>query len=110
MSSELMPPFLTPRRLLTSQFAYIVAFRFTGPITAYGDFYGELKGYDAWFSYTPNLWIVLARVPLVDVAASLRSRIRTTDWLMVMPAKGPVDGWLPEPAWQWLNNNLKREW
>jgi hypothetical protein len=110
MGSDLFPSWPPLDGLLSTQFAYIVAFRFNGPPPAYEDFYKELKAYDAWFSYTPNFWIILTRVPLVDVAASLRSKIRTTDWLIVMPAKGPVDGWLPKRAWDWLNNNLQREW
>jgi hypothetical protein len=110
VSDELTPLPERPSRLLSIPFAYIVAFRFTGPPVAYQDFYKELQTYDNWFNYTPNLWIVVTRVPMVDVTANLRSKIRTTDWLMVMPAKGPVDGWLPEAGWNWLNANLKREW
>jgi|SRR6266446_10830629 len=100
----------TPSNLLPIHFAYIIAYRFTGPPMAYEDFYATIKNYDAWFNYTPNLWIVLTKIPMATVADSLRSKIRTADWLIVMPAKGPVDGWLPEQAWKWVNDNLKREW
>jgi hypothetical protein len=110
MGFDLVPLPQRSGRVLSRPFAYIVAFRFTGPPLAYEDFYKELKAQDNWFNYTPNLWIVLSRIVLVDLAANLRSKIRTGDWLMVMPAKGPVDGWLPTVAWEWLNNALPREW
>ena len=110
MTYGLTPPPLPPSSLLINQFAYIVSYRFTGPTNAYNDFYETLRSYDDWFNYTPNLWIIKTRIPMVNVAALLRSKIRTTDWLMVMPAKGPVDGWLPQAAWDWLNKNLNNEW
>jgi hypothetical protein len=111
MSYGLTPPIPPPpSNLLSVHFAYIVAFRLNGPPTAYKDFYSELQNYDAWLNYIPNFWIVMTRMPMVTVAASLRSKIRTTDWLMVMPAKGPIDGWLPESAWDWASKHLKREW
>jgi hypothetical protein len=109
MNSDLVP-WLPLDRLLANPFAYIVAFRLTGPLEAYQDFYKQLKDCDDWFSYTPNMWIVVTRISLVDISASLRAKIRTADWLIVMPAKGPVDGWLPKVAWEWLNSRLSKEW
>ena len=110
MSSDLVPLWQSSG-LLSKPFAYIVAFRLSGIfLTAYEDFYKQLKDTDDWFSYTPNMWIVLTRVPLMDLAASLRAKIRTADWLIVMPAKGPVDGWLPAAGWDWLNKRLPNLW
>jgi hypothetical protein len=47
---------------------------------------------------------------LVELAAVLRSHIYTDDRLIVMPAKGPFDGWLTNDAWEWLNLNVPKEW
>lgn len=107
---SLVPSWPPLERLLTRPFAYIVAFRFTGPSEAYQDFYKQLKACDDWFSYTPNMWVVVTRFALADLSAILRSKIRTADWLIVMPAKGPADGWLPKVAWDWLNSRLPPEW
>jgi hypothetical protein len=109
--SYLLPPFPdTSSTLLNTYYAYAVSYRFTGPPEAYEDFYTTLKNYDAWFNYTPNFWIVVTKIPMSTVASQLRSKIRTSDWLMVMPAKGPVDGWLPKAGWEWLNSRLMNEW
>jgi hypothetical protein len=96
--------------LLPSPFAYIVSFTLSGPIGAYEDFFRELQQCDNWLNYIPGFWIVITRLSLVDLAERLRKKIRTGDWLIVMPAKGPADGWLPKVAWEWINNNVPREW
>lgn len=103
-------PSLPAETLLTRPFAYIVAFTLQGPIEAYQDFFVELQSGENWFNYIPGIWIVVSRRSMVYLTASLRAKIRVGDWLMVMPAKGPVDGWLPPQAWAWLNQNLPREW
>lgn len=104
------PPMLMPPVLFTRDWAYIVAFRLTGPSEAYKDFFQLLKSYDNWFNYTPNFWIIVTKKALMTVANELRPKIRTVDWLIVMPAKGPADGWLPENGWNWLVENVPRDW
>src|SRR5436305_391216 len=96
--------------LLNRPWAYIVSFSLNGPADAYRDFLQELEQCDNWFNYIPGFWIVVTRLPLVRLADSLRRKIRTGDWLIVMPAKGPADGWLPPVAWQWIENNVPKEW
>ncbi len=103
-------PRIPEEHLLPNPFAYIVSFSLGGPIGAYEDFFQELKQCDNWFNYIPGFWVVITRLPLVILADQLRRKIRTGDWLIVMPAKGPADGWLPFVAWQWLNENVPKEW
>jgi hypothetical protein len=96
--------------LLVRHATYIVAFTLSGPPAGYTDFIEELQECDGWCNYIPGFWIVLTRRPMHELARSLRGKIRTSDWLMVMPAKGPVDGWLPKPGWEWINKHVPNEW
>jgi hypothetical protein len=109
---SLVPPIPKPSApaLLPRHAAYVVAFTLNGPPLGYTDFIDELRECDGWFNYIPGFWIVLTRRPIHEFAASLRQKIRTSDWLVVMPAKGPVDGWLPKPGWDWVNKHLTNEW
>ena len=104
----LLPP--VPTELLVRQWAYIVVFTLNGPPGVYPDFFQELQDCDNWFNYIPGFWIVVTRLPLATLAGRLRRKIRTGDWLIVMPAKGPADGWLPKIAWEWIDNNVPKEW
>ncbi len=108
----LMPPIKLPteEELLVRPWAYIVAYTLNGPDGVYPDFFQELKDCDNWINYIPGFWIVITRLPLATLAGRLRRKIRIGDWLIVMPAKGPADGWLPRVAWEWIANNVPKEW
>src|SRR5580765_7526093 len=82
--------------LLPGNFAYIVCYKLTLPEENYGNLLQELtdKSY-RWMHFIPNVWLVLRRETLVDLAQLLRACILGSDWLLVMPAKGPGDGILP---------------
>lgn len=96
-------PLLTPC-------AYIVSYDLTQPIAKYEPFFNELRRSAKWCRYIQNTWIILSVDPLAELGPKLRSLIFTPDRLLIMPAKGPADGWLPKDAWDWISLNIPREW
>ncbi len=90
--------------------AYVITYDITQPIEQYGPLFNELKSSYKWFHYIENTWIVLRYDSLVELAPILRSLIYQPDRLLIFPAKGPADGWLPNEAWEWINQNIPREW
>lgn len=90
--------------------AYIVSLGLTEPSQRYEPLYAVLRQSPKWFNYMSGTWIVVRQETLVDFAAKIRPLIFTNDRLLVMPAKGPGDGWLPKDAWDWINNEVPREW
>ena len=109
---SVVPPIAMPPVpvLLRRHVAYVVAFSLNGPPAGYTDFIEELQQCDGWFNYIPGFWIVMTRRPMREFANSLRMKIRTSDWLVVMPAKGPADGWLPKEGWEWITKHVPNEW
>ena len=91
-------------------YAYIVAYDLKADASYYANLWRELEQSHNWFHYLSSVWIVVRSETLVELAAVLRSHIHKEDRLIVMPAKGPVDGWLTPEAWEWLNVNVPREW
>jgi hypothetical protein len=106
--ARIPPP--TDASLLPHPFAYVVTYELKGPPVLYQDLFTYLRASDAWCHWVRDTWLVLRREPLVTLANDLRGKINQGDWLMVMPAKGPVDGWLPKEAWEWIHQHLPREW
>ena len=96
--------------LLANPYPYVVAFSLSGPYEAYKDFFALINSCDAWCNYMPGVWLILSRLPLPSLSSALRQKIRTTDRLMVMPAKGPIDGWLPEEGWTWIGKHIPNLW
>ena len=82
--------------------AYLVSYDLRQPVEKYEPFFSELKNSINWWHYLDSTWIVVRYDTLADLAPKLRPLIFNTDRLIIMPAKGPADGWLPSSAWQWI--------
>ena len=90
--------------------AYIVTYDLKQPIEKYVPFFEELRRSYKWSHFIENTWIVLRHDTLVETGHKLRPLIFQSDHLLIMPAKGPADGWLPQEAWQWIQENVRNEW
>ena len=90
--------------------AYLVSYDLNGPVPSYERFFNELKQSVNWWHYLNSTWIVVRYESLVELAPKLRGLIFNNDRLLIVPAKGPADGWLPKDAWDWINTNVRREW
>ena len=95
---------------LPTPYAYIVCCDLNQPAQKYEGFFNELKQSDFWWHYLSGTWIVKRRETLVEMSNKLRPLIFSSDRLLILPAKGPADGWLPQDAWIWINENLPKEW
>ena len=96
--------------MLPTPYAYIVSYQLTQPTDKYERLFTELKASVLWWHYLPTTWVVKRLETLVELRAKLTPLIVESDRLLIMPARGPADGWLPTEAWTWLNTNIPREW
>lgn len=90
--------------------AYLVSYDLRELPERYGPLFTELKKSTYWWHYVNSTWIVIRYETLSELAPTLRKLIFTNDRLLVMPAKGPADGWLPKEAWDWIHTRVPREW
>jgi hypothetical protein len=95
---------------LNTPFAYIVSYDLNQSATKYNALFEELKRSHRWWHYLNSTWIVLRYEALAEFGPKLRPLIFQGDRLLIQPAKGPSDGWLPKEAWEWLQHNVPREW
>lgn len=95
---------------LPSPYAYIVTYDLQQPANQYKLLFDELQRSQTWWHYLNSTWIVVRYETLAELGSKLRSLIYQDDRLLIQPAKGPSDGWLPGDAWEWLQRNLPREW
>lgn len=99
-----------PNITLPIPYAYIVTYELNDANFDYTPFLNELYGSLNWFRHMKNTWIVIRRDTLVGLNNLLLPKIHVNDRLLIMPAKGPAMGWLPNEAWGWLDTNLRKEW
>ncbi len=95
---------------LQDPFAYIVTYDLKQPVEKYTPFFDELRKSYKWSHYIGNTWLVLRHDALIELRPKLLPLIFQTDRLLIMPARGPADGWLPEDAWQWIKENVPNQW
>jgi hypothetical protein len=91
-------------------YAYIVTYALKNPNLNYAPFFEELQRSQKWSHYIDNTWVVLRTDTLQELGSKLRPLIFQEDRLLIMPAKGPSDGWLPAEAWTWIQENVPNEW
>lgn len=96
--------------LLPSPFAYMVSYDLKQPAYRYTPLFDELKRSDKWAHHLTSTWIVLRRELLADLGAKLTPLIFQGDLLLITPAKGPAQGWMPMDAWTWIGENVPQEW
>jgi hypothetical protein len=70
----------------------------------------ELKSSVRWCHQLPSTWIILRYETLAELSVKLRELLPKEGRLLVMPAMGPGDGWLPKEAWDWINDHVPRAW
>ncbi len=95
---------------LSRPYPYIVSYDLKQPAGQYQPLFDELKRSPHWWHYLNSTWIVLRYEGLAELGPKLRLLIYQSDRLLILPAKGPSDGWLPKEAWEWIQKHLPREW
>lgn len=91
-------------------YAYIITYDLKQPADKYVPLFDELRRSDKWWHFMTGTWLVLRKDALVELGPKLRAFIFQSDRLLIMPAKGPADGWLPAEAWTWIQENVPKEW
>jgi len=95
---------------LNYPFAYVVCYDLKQPLDQYQRLFDELKRSYQWWHYLDAMWIVKRYETLVELGPKLRPLIYQNDGLLILPAKGPAEGWLPKSAWEWIKTNVPNEW
>ena len=83
--------------------AYAICFRVADP-TRKAQLVQRIKSFGPWMSYFDGVWLIDAPYSLQALEADLSARINTTDSLLILGINPQVSGgWLPQEAWDWLN-------
>lgn len=74
----------------------------------YDSFYAALKqqGTNGWWSYLSSAWLIITNKSPELVYDALAPHISTLDRVLVIQVSKPAFGYLPKPAWDWINSNL----
>lgn len=63
----------------------------------------------AWWHHMEGVWLVQTDRSVDQIYDTLRPQIDDTERLLVMEVTDNCQGWLPEKAWQWINQHFPHE-
>jgi hypothetical protein len=75
----------------------------------YHDFYEAIKTQSEqgkWWHYMASTWLLSTRKTPQQVVEAIRPLLDSQDFLFVCEINSNYEGWLPKPAWDWLQAEL----
>ena len=86
--------------------AYCVSYDLNRIGQRYAALYEELKRSPGWCHYLDSTWLVATGETVTALAQRLRTRMDANDSILVIEIRRSSDGWLPQEAWDWINENV----
>ncbi|MGD0428920.1 MAG: hypothetical protein ABSC10_19610 [Candidatus Acidiferrales bacterium] len=74
----------------------------------YTPFYEALKQQGSWWHYLASTWLISTDNTPVQVADAIRPYMDTSDFLLVAEMGKLRQGYLPKPAWDWIEEHTKQ--
>lgn len=90
--------------------AYVVTIDRKTLLANYKPLTDALQASYKWWHYLDNTWIILRYDSLIELQDVLVPLIFTNDRLLILPARGPAAGWMPQDAWTWIRENVPSLW
>ena len=76
----------------------------TVPKPNYDALYADLRSFPGWFQLLQSTWFVYTNLDAAGVYNRICRHLKTTDYTWVNEVGDQYTGWLPKPAWEWLDN------
>jgi len=76
------------------------------PSQEYQKLYDALKTASKWWHYLDSTWLIVTTESPESWWNRLRSTLDSDDLLLIVEVKRNYYGWLPQKAWDWINQNV----
>lgn len=86
----------------------MVSYDLNKPGKDYSSLFDELKKQGAWWHYLDSTWLISTRESAKALAERVKQPRDDSDNLLVMPVRKPAHGWLPQEAWDWINQHVSK--
>lgn len=87
--------------------ALLISYDLNKPGQDYSDLHEKIKALGAWWHYLDSTWIVVSSLSPSQAFDRLKPALDTSDMVLILNITGDVNaGWLPQKAWDWINQNV----
>ncbi len=85
---------------------FCVSYDLNKPGQNYENLIKELKSSKLWWHYLDSTWLIKTNESANQLSTRIRKHTDSNDQLLVIRVTKDYSGWLPQKAWDWINNNV----
>ncbi|MEL6216986.1 MAG: hypothetical protein AAFR79_00750 [Pseudomonadota bacterium] len=87
---------------------YAINYDLKKPDRNYEELHKAIKALGAWWHYLDSTWLVDTSLSATEVWDRLAPHVDNNDSVLVIGVTRNYSGWLPQKAWDWINQRLNR--
>jgi hypothetical protein len=86
---------------------YSINYDLKKPDRDYEGLYDAIKGCGAWWHYLGSTWLVDTNLDANGIWERVKGHVDANDRMLIVGITGNKSGWLPQPAWEWINSRVR---
>ncbi|ADY20325.1 hypothetical protein P4U05_17105 [Bacillus paranthracis] len=86
--------------------AYLISYDLNKSGKKYNELYESLKSYEHYWHYLDSTWIIKTDETTQQIFEKIKVNLDDDDTLLIIEIKNNKQGWLPQSAWDYLNNTI----
>ncbi|WP_153147639.1 hypothetical protein [Dechloromonas sp. H13] len=87
---------------------YAINYDLCKPGRDYDGLYGAIKGCGGWWHYLGSTWLVDTNLDATGIYARLKPHLDSNDNMLIIGVTRDYNGWLPQEAWNWINERVRK--
>ena len=87
---------------------YSINYDLKHPGQNYEELYKAIKDCGDWWHYLGSTWLVDTSLTAKDIWERLAPHVDKNDYFLVIRVTRDYEGWLPQEAWDWINNRVAK--
>jgi hypothetical protein len=84
---------------------YMVSYDLRKPGQDYAGIYDALQSFPSWWHYLDTTWLIVSDLDPAGIFERLAPHLDQNDSLIVMEVVNRKAGWLPQKAWEWIDEH-----
>lgn len=86
---------------------YAVNYDLKAPGRDYSGLYTAIQGCGEWWHYLGSTWLINTTLDAQQIWSRLSMHVDRNDVVLVIGVSKDYQGWLPQEAWQWINDRQR---
>jgi hypothetical protein len=72
----------------------------------YAGLFEALKASPNWWHYLESTWLIITEETATQVWNRISNHVHKDDRVLIIEVRDRSQGWLPEQAWDWIDQNV----